>query len=102
MFITCGKSVYDFECQVLFIDNSNSCAFQTLITNLVLIFAEYVERLFNEVMKLRDTYPTYKLAREQKNKTAEDMPGPVCSKYEKGDKAKVVAELKSRFNKFES
>ncbi|XP_064630855.1 uncharacterized protein LOC135497260 isoform X2 [Lineus longissimus] len=62
---------------------------------------DYVQLILEDLLKRRDDLPSYKLARDAKDKyqVTHPIPGPVCSKYDKQDKMKVVEETKTRFNK---
>ncbi|XP_064643207.1 uncharacterized protein LOC135497330 [Lineus longissimus] len=62
---------------------------------------DYVQLILEDLLKRRDDLPSYKLARDAKDKyqVTHPIPGPVCSKYDKQDKMKVVDETKTRFIK---
>ncbi|XP_064653073.1 uncharacterized protein LOC135503427 [Lineus longissimus] len=57
---------------------------------------DYVQLILEDLLKRRDDLPSYKLARDAKDKyqVTHPIPGPVCSKYDKQDKMKVVEETK--------
>ncbi|XP_064643195.1 uncharacterized protein LOC135497319 isoform X1 [Lineus longissimus] len=57
---------------------------------------DYVQLILEDLLKRRDDLPSYKLARDAKDKyqVTHPIPGPVCSKYDM-DKMKVVEETKN-------
>ena len=65
---------------------------------IICIFTEYVSTLLDEVMKLRDEYPSYQLAKDAKAKNPK-TPGTVCFLYKRRVKEEIVSQLKSRFNR---
>ena len=76
----------------------NTCIFNKFSPQQVL-FSDYVDTLFEEVLARREELPSYKKSMFELQPIIQSTPKPVCEKYGTVNKAEIVAAHRSRFSR---
>ena len=65
----------------------------------LIFFAGYIMRLFEELLQLRRQFPSYSAAEREFSPMLQAIPRPLTSQRQRQEKEAVIAQQKSRFNR---
>ena len=67
----------------------------------LIFFAGYIMRLFEELLQLRRQFPSYSAAEREFRPMLQAIPRPLTNQCQRQEKEAVIAQQKSRFNRID-